>query len=123
MYFKILKMKKSVLIISSLLFILISSSAFSQNKEVVQDSIYVSGICGMCEDRIENAALIKGVKKVEWSSANHELIVIYRKDKVTLEEIAQSIAEAGHDNELVTSDDKDYDKIHKCCKYRDDVDH
>lgn len=120
---KKIKMKNLVLIISSLTLILISSSAFSQGKEVVQDTLHVSGICGMCEERIENAALIKGVKKVEWSNDTHELVVIYRADKVSMQEIAESIADAGHDSELITCTDEQYDKVHKCCKYRDDVDH
>lgn len=79
----------------------------------------VVGICGMCEDRIENAAYIKGVKKVEWNKDKQELTVIYKPKKVTVKDVARSVAEAGHDNEYFTATEAQYDKVHNCCKYRE----
>ncbi len=106
--------------LSAVITLFISYSGYSQDtKEIVSDTLDVSGVCGMCEERIENAALIKGVKKVEWTPESQKLIVVYRADKVSLEEIAQSIASAGHDNGLVLSTDDEYDNVHSCCKYRD----
>ena len=97
--------------------------AQESNKEIVTDSITVNGICGMCEERIENAALIKGVKKVSWDKDKQLLTVVYRKDKVSMQEIAESLADAGHDSSLVTCTDEQYDKVHSCCKYRDNEVH
>ena len=97
--------------------------AQDSNKEIVTDSISVSGICGMCEERIENAALIKGVKKVDWDKDKQMLTVIYRSDKTSMQEIAESIADAGHDSSLVTCTDEQYDKVHSCCKYRENEVH
>ena len=97
--------------------------AQKESKQVITDTLVVSGICEMCEERIENAALINGVKKVEWSSDTQLLIVVYRPDKVTLEEIAISINEAGHDNELFICTDEQYDRVHSCCKYRESEPH
>lgn len=115
-------MNRIIKIITSVIFIFtFSNYGYSQdkNKQVITDTLMVSGVCEMCEERIENAALIKGVKKVEWSTNTHSLVVVYREDKVTLDQIAESIAEAGHDNELVICTDEQYDKVHSCCKYRD----
>ena len=54
-------MKKLVLVFS----ILFSLNSIGQSK-VVSDTIpYVYGNCGMCKERIEEAAYIRGVKKVE----------------------------------------------------------
>ena len=116
-------MKRIVNIFLSLLFFAaLSANAYSQDtiKETKTDTLQVAGICSMCEERIENAALLKGVKKVEWTPESNVLVVVYRADKVTIEEIAQSIADAGHDNEVMNTSEEAYDKIHSCCKYRDD---
>lgn len=112
---------KNVLKISLILgIVMFTNSVNAQNNKdkIVTDTLMVKGICGMCEERIENAALIKGVKKVEWSSSTEELIVVYRADKVTLDEIAWEITEAGHDNAIYTCTDEQYDSVHNCCKYR-----
>ena len=102
----------------------LNSSAKAQNsKEVITDTLQVSGVCGMCEERIENAALIKGVKKAEWSVDQQSLIVVYRADKTSIEEVARAVADAGHDNELISSTDEKYDRIHDCCKYRESEPH
>lgn len=113
-------MKLFKIILPLIAFLAIASSLKAQkNKQVVTDTLIVSGICGMCEERIENAALIKGVKKVDWEVDTQELIVIYREDKVTIDQIAMALADAGHDSELITCTDEQYDEVHNCCKYRD----
>jgi copper chaperone CopZ len=112
---------KSKIILTFIIALTFSSflNAQDKNKQISTDSLVVSGVCSMCEERIENAALIKGVKKVEWDVDTQVLIVTYRKDKVDLEKIAASIAEAGHDNEIIKSTEEQYDKVHSCCKYRE----
>ena len=96
-----------------------SVNAQEKNNHIVTDTLGVSGVCSMCKERIENAAMIKGVKKVEWTAESQQLIIVFRNDKVTLDEIAQSIAEAGHDNELIICTDEQYNKVNECCKYRE----
>ena len=113
-------MKQFIIAFVCLITISIDTNAQEKNKEIVTDSISVYGICGMCEERIENAALIKGVKKVEWHKDEQMLHVTYRADKVSIEEIGQSIADAGHDNSIVNASDEAYEKVHSCCKYRED---
>jgi hypothetical protein len=93
--------------------------AFSQNNSLDTVSIKVEGICGMCQDRIENAAYIKGVKKVTWDKETRVLTCIYKPSKVSPQQIGQSVADAGHDNEYAKASAEAYGKIHDCCKYRE----
>ena len=107
---------KNLLIIT--VFLLIGAQSYAQ-KGLDTTTFTVDGICGMCEDRIENAAYIKGVKKVDWDKETQKLTVIYKPKKVTIEEIAQSVADAGHDNEYVKASSEAYSQVHGCCKYRE----
>lgn len=79
----------------------------------------VSGICEMCEKRIENAALIKGVKMADWDKEAQKIKVVYRPDKTDEQSIHQAIAKAGHDTEKVKAAGEAYNKLHECCKYRE----
>lgn len=82
-------------------------------------SFKVMGLCGMCKDRIENAALIKGVKEAKWDKITKILDLVIDKEKANIEDIHSSIAKAGHDTSLKKGDDKAYAKLPKCCKYRE----
>ena len=87
-------------------------------KTVLTDSVSVEGVCGMCKERIENAALIKGVKKVEWNKKTHYLIVIYKPYKVGMSEVQKEVAEVGHDTGKYIAVDKVYNALPPCCHYR-----
>jgi len=106
------------LFISIVMIVSVAVSAQDKNDNVKTVEFTVNGICGMCKDRIENAAQIKGVKFAEWDKASKVLKVVYRTDKTTEQKIHNSIAKAGHDTELVQASDEDYSKLHACCKYR-----
>jgi len=85
-------------------------------------SIEVDGVCGMCKERIEKAAIrTKGVKSAVWSVETHELRLIYDGRKTNLDSISKKIASVGHDTKLYTASDEAYNGIHACCKYRDDT--
>lgn len=81
----------------------------------------VEGVCNMCKTRIENAALIKGVKFTEWDKETKIITVIYRTDKVNKTDLEKAVAEAGHDTEDIKAKDNAYDKLPNCCAYRDGV--
>lgn len=100
---------------------IVSVSAFSQkqNSKVKEVEFEVHGTCHMCKERIENAALIKGVKYAEWDVETHVLKVVYKSNSTTEETIHNSIAKAGHDTHRVKATDEDYAKLNSCCKYRD----
>lgn len=113
-------MKKSLIIVFLTIF---AFGAKAQEKSLDTATFRVEGICEMCKERIENAAYIKGVKKVDWNKETKMITVIYKPGKVTVQQIADSIAKAGHDNEFAKATTLDYDKVHGCCKYREDESH
>lgn len=88
-------------------------------KKVATAEFKVSGVCKMCEKRIEDAALIKGVKLADWDKEKQKIKVIYRPDKTNELSIQKAIAKVGHDTEKVKASDKAYQKLHNCCKYRE----
>lgn len=90
----------------------------SASKVVQTDSVFVAGVCDMCKERIENAALIKGVKKATWNKKNQYLTIIYKPSKVSLDKIEDEIVKAGHDTKSKTALDKNFDKLPACCDYR-----
>ena len=106
---------------SPLLFLflaLISLTSFAGNK-AIETTIWVDGVCGMCKDRIELAVDVKGVKFAEYDVDSKELKIVFNEKKITLKEIHELIAKAGHDTKEVKASDEAYANIHGCCKYRD----
>lgn len=84
---------------------------------VITSTISVKGNCDECKERIENAADIKGVKNSIWSEKTHVLTVTYDTKKVTLVQIEEAIAKAGHTTANKTADPKSYKNLPDCCKY------
>ena len=108
-------MKTNLLLIILVLF---TTLGFSQTKSQI---IFVDGVCGMCEKRIEsNCLATKGIKMAEWNKENRMLKVIFNEKKISLEEIHKKIASIGHDTKLETAPEEAYDKLDMCCKYRDE---
>ena len=94
--------------------------AFSQNKNA-KANIEVDGVCVMCKERIEKAAIrTKGVKSAVWSIETHELKLIFDERKTDLKTISKSIAAVGHDTKEIKATEEQYQTVHPCCKYRDD---
>lgn len=99
--------------------LLISFSLFSQKAAIKTETISVKGNCGQCKERIENAIDIKGVKVGNWDKKTQILTVTYNSEKVTIEKIQQAITKAGHDTGNEKANDKSYQSLPECCKYRD----
>ena len=98
--------------------VFLSTISFSQTKS---DVIFVDGLCGMCEKRIEsNCLATKGIKLADWDKKNRMLRVIYNEKKISLEKIHKKIASIGHDTKLEVATDEAYGKLDMCCKYRDE---
>lgn len=93
--------------------------ALSAKAQVITDTLNVAGVCGMCEERIENAAYIKGVKKAEWDKNTQELVLVYKSNKVSLDDISAAIQAAGHDTEKGPAKPGTYEQINECCRYRE----
>ena len=103
--------------ILTLIVLFFTTDSFSQTKSEV---IFVDGVCGMCEKRIESNCLAsKGIKLADWNKENRMLKVIFNEKKISLEEIHKKIASIGHDTKLETANDEAYSKLDMCCKYRD----
>ncbi|MEQ9188816.1 MAG: hypothetical protein RLP15_13865 [Cryomorphaceae bacterium] len=108
-----MKIIQTILVLIGITF---ASTSIAQ-KEVVEDTLLVKGICGMCKDRIEEAAYGKGVKYVSWDKATDQLSMAYRADKTSLEEIEKRILAAGHSTENHVAERDNYAKLPDCCKY------
>lgn len=81
--------------------------------------IHVAGNCGMCEERIETAALeVTGVKFASWDSEKQTITIT--GVSVSKKQLSIAIAAVGHDTKLAKASNEVYDKLHGCCKYRSD---
>jgi copper chaperone CopZ len=111
-------MKAVKIIIIALLSVVLGSNSYAQISTSKTETIKVSGNCGMCKARIEKAAKIDGVTKVEWNKESKMLAATFDPAKTNIDEIGKKVAAAGHDTEKVKADDKTYSKLPGCCKYR-----
>ena len=119
---KTIHMKSSLsLLLGVLLFGVINlrSSAFPANTDSTTSQFKVEGVCGMCKKRIENGALIKGVKKAEWDKETGMITVTYDPEKVSLLDIHKAIAEVGHSTDKIKAELSVYNKLPACCQYTD----
>ena len=82
------------------------------------EKLKVSGNCEQCKARIEKAAKTDGVAKAEWNTESKILAVTYDPSKTNLDQIGKKVAASGHDNEKAKSEDKAFNALPGCCKYR-----
>ncbi len=84
------------------------------------EKIVVKGNCGMCEARIEKAALtVDGVSKADWDKTTKKLKVTFDDTKTNVDNIEIAVAKAGHDTPKHKAADEVYNELPSCCKYRD----
>ena len=108
--------KKIILILT----LLVTTITFAQDKNK-KASLEVDGVCMMCKERIEKAAIrTKGVKSAVWNVDTHELKLIFDERKTDVKTISKSIAAVGHDTKAFKASDEAYNSVHACCRYRDD---
>jgi len=97
----------------------ITALSFAQNKNA-RASLEVDGVCMMCKERIETAAIkTKGVKSAQWNVKSHELKLIYDQRKTSIDTIKSNILEVGHDIADLKATEAAYNSVHPCCRYRD----
>lgn len=115
-------MKRVKSIIGIVLFLaMFAITANAQDSKKQEAEFKVKGVCNDCKMRIENAAYIKGVKFAEWNKETDVIKVIYNPLKVELEQIHQSIADAGHTTDKIEASKEAYKKLPQCCAYEDGV--
>jgi mercuric ion binding protein len=107
-------MKLIIILFLSLIF----SIKTQAQSTITTSTISVKGNCDECKERIENAADIKGVKNAIWKEETQILTVTFDSKKVNLEQIEKVIAKAGHETVSQKADDRAYNKLPSCCKYK-----
>ncbi|WP_276165279.1 heavy-metal-associated domain-containing protein [Zobellia alginiliquefaciens] len=110
-------MKTTILSIVMSLFTVVIF-AQDKNKKMTFD---VNGKCGMCKERIEEAALnVKGVKYASWDIPTHQLAVIMDERKTDPMKIKTALVAVGHDTKELKATEEAYESVHPCCRYRED---
>lgn len=105
---------KSLVVVAA---IALLSFTFGNGKKE-RSSFTVYGVCGMCETRIEKAINeLDGVSWADWEQETMELTVKFDSDVISLEEIKQKAADAGHDSDDIRATEDAYENLHPCCKY------
>ena len=93
-----------------------TASGLGQKAEL---TFGVSGLCGMCENRIEAAYDQKGIVVADYDLDTHTLHVVYKVKKWDEERLHRLATAVGHDTDKFKASDEVYANIHGCCKYRE----
>lgn len=97
---------------------LFTMGAFTVFAGDKSEKIEVKGNCGMCEKRIEKAALaVDGVSKAEWNKETKQMEVTFDDSKTNLDKIEVAVAKVGHDTPHHKASDEVYNELPGCCKY------
>jgi Cu(I)/Ag(I) efflux system membrane fusion protein len=88
----------------------------AHQKEMAMIKVY--GNCGMCKDRIKEAAYsLSGVLFAEWNSESNMLHLEYDPEMVSTLEVEKAIAAVGHDTKNQRAPDDVYEDLPGCCLY------
>lgn len=79
--------------------------------------VMVNGNCGMCEETIEEAALVEGVAMADWDRATRKAKITFDSMTTSAAAVLQRIAQAGYDNEQFIATDEAYADRPICCQY------
>jgi Cu(I)/Ag(I) efflux system membrane fusion protein len=86
----------------------------------VKASFAAAGLCEMCKERIEAAALsVTGVTAASWDMETKQLSIEYVAAQASPSEIAQAVAKSGHDTDTYKAGDDTYNSLPDCCRYRE----
>ncbi len=78
----------------------------------------VYGNCGMCKDRIEEAALsLEGVHSADWDQETNMVHLTFNPYKIQEINIHKAIAKVGHDTDKESAPDEVYNNLPECCLY------
>ena len=92
-----------------------TNKLFSQT--IKNETVKVSGNCGMCKKKIEKAAKSAGAKTASWDAEKQSLSVSFPDGKTNLLKIETAIAEVGYDTQDVLATAEAYEALPGCCKY------
>ncbi|MDA3823655.1 MAG: hypothetical protein PF450_13735 [Bacteroidales bacterium] len=108
-------MKNQILLIAFMLCISVPN-IYGQNhneqNEIKSKSIWVDGVCGMCKDRIEKAALnTRGVKTANWNVESKMLKLTVDK-RFKESRLHYEISSVSHDTKQMKASDEVYNALH-----------
>ncbi len=94
-------------------------SIFQNVDQIKQDSFVVCGNCYTCKMRIEGELSgVAGINSVNYSATKELLIISYDKSQIIPAVFLQSVADVGHDNEMIRATDVAYNTlVGTCCEY------
>ncbi len=110
-------MKNSILMLLSAVAVFFTLSFTSADGKFVTESFWVNRDCEMCKAKIQAAADLKGVKTVSYDMDSYMLTVVYNPKKINIQQIHQSIADAGYDTSLIKASADAYGNLPGCCQY------
>lgn len=94
----------------------LSNLKAEDKKETKEFKVF--GNCGMCETRIEKAAMaVEGVSTADWNKETKMIKVTFDSETTNVHKIHMAIAKVGHDTEMHKADDKVYAALPGCCLY------
>ncbi len=96
---------------------IMASTTFGQTK--TDTTMIVNGVCNMCKGTIQKACKIDGVYSADWDVDSKVLTLSFDSEKLSLQQISDSVNAAGYDTEYNTAPDEAYFGLHGCCHYRD----
>lgn len=89
----------------------------SGENALLHTSFRVGGNCGMCKDRIEQAAMsVDGVTDATWETESG-ILHLNILPEVPVERVHLAVAASGHDTELKRAPDTVYGELPECCLY------
>jgi len=87
-------------------------------NQLIEESFFVAGNCGMCKARIEKISKsILGVSAAEWNKKSKMLTIDFDKSQTNQAAIEKMIADAGHDTKSAKAEDDTYSSLPGCCQY------
>jgi len=113
---------KFLLSAALMLTFLLGSESGKAQSNTETTTFKVHGACVQCQQRIQKSLRIKGVKTSSWNVVTKMLTVTYNPSMVTLEKLHKTVADVGHDTELIKADDQVYKALPECCHYREMTD-
>lgn len=97
-----------------------SSVVYAQsNTTDTTVSFKVAGACAQCKQRIQKSLKIKGVRLANWNVETKMLTVTYAPSMISVDQLYQTVAKAGHDTEKNKATDESYKALPECCHYRE----
>ena len=102
-----------------LFLVALALTAMTAQAQKAELTFGVSGICGMCEDRIEAAFDQKGIVAADYNLDTKKIHVVYKAKKWNEESLHKLATGVGHDTDKYKATDEVYANMHGCCKYRD----